>query len=726
MRDMYGNLTTIRQYDYNKGNSPFKVTSNTYLTDSAYLSRNIFNRLVSASVSDGVETTELWNYKYDTIPLVDRPGVPEHDDANYGVDRTVRGNATEIIHNGIYKSRGTYDITGLPASLEKISTEEYYDLELNADSTNAGMNLALNAGANDAAALIKSKWKEYKSEVQVITGPNGKQTLVSHDAGNRTTTIVSENGWQKVALDGFGRITTIQKGNGQEITSTVEYSYDSQATGGNSKGRRGGRSAFIKLKQVSLPHSPNAQAEWIKCDYDSLGRPVNTGKKKRVYRGNSTLVMDDAGGWKKFVSRADGKLQKIVTPNPQSGPDLETLYRYNLKGRLAGVTMPRLDGTQKREFLSTPDNLQKTITHPESGAKTRNFNVDGTLASRTDAKGQRVVYSYDDQKHIVAVNRFDANGMLQPAQCVTYSYNSNPYDPAFSQNCNNRLAAIRWGSPDVQPGVMTEMYSYNSSGKLTAKRFRINRGGKDIDLDLQFSYDENGRISTITYPNGAPHLNYAYDDTGRPIQMMSGSDVLIKDVSYDAATNRLASYKHLMLNSGEYLEQQQQFDSQLRVSRIIAGFEKNPDPIMDIEYGYDDPRRLAAKTDHVSNTISNYEYDESGRLTNAEDGNCESSFNYDGLGNLVSQKNDKGAASEMTVTHDSATNRIVSNSVKYDDNGNIIKLFDMDLSFDIENRLVAIDKKDAGAEQYAYNPQNLRIWKKLATGDEEIHFYGKG
>jgi RHS repeat-associated protein len=50
----------------------------------------------------------------------------------------------------------------------------------------------------------------------------------------------------------------------------------------------------------------------------------------------------------------------------------------------------------------------------------------------------------------------------------------------------------------------------------------------------------------------------------------------------------------------------------------------------------------------------------------------------------------------------------------------------MNLSFDVENRLVAIDRKDKGAEQYGYNPGNLRIWKKLASGEEEIHFYGSG
>jgi RHS repeat-associated protein len=76
--------------------------------------------------------------------------------------------------------------------------------------------------------------------------------------------------------------------------------------------------------------------------------------------------------------------------------------------------------------------------------------------------------------------------------------------------------------------------------------------------------------------------------------------------------------------------------------------------------------------------------------------------------------------------YDPTTNHMVTDAVCYDDNGNIIKLFDMNLSFDIENRLVAIENKERIIEHYAYNPANLRIWKMLFTGEEEIHFYGNG
>jgi hypothetical protein len=149
-------------------------------------------------------------------------------------------------------------------------------------------------------------------------------------------------------LDGFRRVVSIEKGKKEETLSVAEVEYD----------LHGGKG---KPKRRSIPHAPGAKAEWVECEYDSLGRVTKAGKSRFVRKGNSLLVMNAVGGWKKFIRGADRKLQKVVTPNPQSGPDLETTYRYNRKGKLMGVTMPRLDGTQKREFLSNADADEKVI-----------------------------------------------------------------------------------------------------------------------------------------------------------------------------------------------------------------------------------------------------------------------------------------------------------------------------------------------------------------------------
>ncbi|MBK9169630.1 MAG: hypothetical protein IPM24_19500 [Bryobacterales bacterium] len=57
--------------------------------------------------------------------------------------------------------------------------------------------------------------------------------------------------------------------------------------------------------------------------------------------------------------------------------------------------MPRSGVTQVRTFSfnSTTQRLQ-SVANPESGTTSYTYNTDGTVASKTDAKGQQVQYSY--------------------------------------------------------------------------------------------------------------------------------------------------------------------------------------------------------------------------------------------------------------------------------------------------------------------------------------------
>ena len=102
------------------------------------------------------------------------------------------------------------------------------------------------------------------------------------------------------------------------------------------------------------------------------------------------------------------------------------------------------------------------------------------------------------------------------------------------------------------------------------------------------------------------------------------------------------------------------------------------------------------------------------------------SFSYDGFGNRLNQTVTKGSAPTQTITVNPATNR-ADTLLTYDANGNVtsgllIQGTYATLSYDYENRLASVDT--IPAEQYAYSPDNKRIWMKKPDGTEEIHFYG--
>jgi YD repeat-containing protein len=117
VRDIFGNLSEQRQFEFNEATKPYRIIRQTYLTDTAYLSRNIFNRLGSASVSNGIETIELMRCQYDTTPLADRSSILEHDE-NCGSTHISRGNLTEVRHNNRVFSRNYYDISGSLIAIE--------------------------------------------------------------------------------------------------------------------------------------------------------------------------------------------------------------------------------------------------------------------------------------------------------------------------------------------------------------------------------------------------------------------------------------------------------------------------------------------------------------------------------------------------------------------------------------------------------------------------------
>src|SRR5262249_2019538 len=92
----HGNVTVSKVYDYGNLVTPIRTFTNTYLSDSNYTSRHIWNRLLSTDLSDNAShTVTLFTNTYDNYgqQLVDHTGVSrQHDDANYGLNFIYRGN----------------------------------------------------------------------------------------------------------------------------------------------------------------------------------------------------------------------------------------------------------------------------------------------------------------------------------------------------------------------------------------------------------------------------------------------------------------------------------------------------------------------------------------------------------------------------------------------------------------------------------------------------------
>ncbi len=93
------NLLAMREYAWGTGVAGGLVRNTvlTYLSTSAYTSRNIVNRVTQRLVKDGSGTIKFrQDISYDGTTITSVTGAAQHDDANYGYTFTTRGNPTSV------------------------------------------------------------------------------------------------------------------------------------------------------------------------------------------------------------------------------------------------------------------------------------------------------------------------------------------------------------------------------------------------------------------------------------------------------------------------------------------------------------------------------------------------------------------------------------------------------------------------------------------------------
>ena len=423
-----------------------------------------------------------------------------------------------------------------------------------------------------------------------------------------------------------------------------------------------------------------------------------------------------------------GNLTQVSEPRPGGGTYTAS-YTYDVLNHLTNVSMPRDGVTQTRTFVydSTTQRLS-TATNPENGTLSYTYNTNGTLLRKTDAKGQKAEYTYDDNQRVTEIKRFFANGTEDVCEYVKLSYDTNPYDGTFSQNTQGRVAAEQWGDVSCAGGKYHHFYSYTAAGRVTKKKLRVWRNvqqdqwtwvARSADLDDTATYDNEGRMATRGTAD-----TYHYDTLGRPDKLTRLVNGIGVDVVRDALYGPAGELTQLRVVNG-YLEgpltywtESRTYNARLQLAtQTIAG-------VMNMEYHYSATQnngRITSSKDWITGEEVTYAYDELQRLISAQTTGPEwgQSYGYDGFGNMTSQTVIRGTAPSLSINVNGANNRISSGGYSYDDNGNLTAAPGTTMSYDVENRVTV-----TAGEQYSYAPDNRRVSKKLASGAEEIYFYG--
>ncbi len=773
-----GNLTERTQYAFSApGTSPalLRTYAYSYLNNGNYTGRHIWDRMTQVTVQKpGGPVVTLVTNTYDQYPgnalnaVTDPSSLRQHDSANYGTYFIYRGNVTRTVSPGKATNIG-YNVTG-PRS----SWDDYrHTISQTPDATR---NYAVPSAITAGSLTSTFSWTGFLALSSAV-GPNSATASFSYDLYARPSQTTAPNGavttytysssaphWKraltgtrftKTSIDGLGRTLKVETGftgSPDTVLTVVETQYAPCAC-----------SPAGKLWRTSLPHAPGVAANWTEYVYDALGRTVSViqpknpltnatwGTTSYLYEGPSVKVTDPAGKWKRYINDALGNLEEVREPNPAGG-EFMTSYLYSDLGPLVKVTMARpgvgagnpATVTQERTWVYNAEMRLTSVTHPESGTTTMEYNADGSMLRKTDAKGQKLEFVYDSDGRVTEARKFPgANEDL--CQRVTYSYGSQSYDASFTQNAAGRLAATSTGCAAQAAGQLIEMYSYNSGGAVTKKRLRIVRTNGTVDKDVLYSYGTDGKLATVQYPGVSIPFSYYYDAMDRPIRMSGPSAYYAgqtidhaKDVVYGVAGQVTSmSYLQSEYDNGSsseprYFAETKSYNAMFQLTRQTTTWSGGT--AADVSYTFADSNsngRITARKNWYSGEEVLYQYDSLNRVISASvsgSGGWGQSFAYDGFGNLLGQTVTKGTAPSVSLSVHMATNRI--STYGYDNNGNTTSMPALgggtaSIAYDVSNRMISWDGP-AGVETYRYLGDNKRVWKRAPNGAETVYFYGAG
>jgi YD repeat-containing protein len=476
--DAHGNVMQMQLYDFGNLATPARTYTNTYLTDQNYTSRYIFNRLTKSVLTNGAVSTTLVQNSYDAASIQNVPGgaIGEHDPA-YGTGFFYRGNLSTSTTPSGTRAIQTYDVGG------NVITASQNGVSVSSNVTNS-TNYAAPSSITTGSFTTSANWTSFLG-LSSTTGPNGDSASINYDLNARPQSSTSPFGaittfayndnppantapnkiattlgrFAKTSYDGLGRTIRVETGDGAGTKSQVDTVYGPC-----------GCTPLGKMIRQSMPYGPGATPVWTSYTYDAIGRtltvtaPDSSVTSTYSYQGNTVSVKDASGKWKQFRMDGMGNLTSVVEPNPAMNPTalppaaqtpvaslaassyLVTTYAYDILNHLTQVSMTRGTTTQTRTFNYTSGTTVGAYllgaTNPENGTVNYAYNGDGTVASKTDAKGQQFTYAYDSYKRPTTISV--GSNVIR-----TYIYDSNTLDSTgqFSQYGQGRLVAIQHAGP---------------------------------------------------------------------------------------------------------------------------------------------------------------------------------------------------------------------------------------------------------------------------------------
>jgi len=317
------------------------------------------------------------------------------------------------------------------------------------------------------------------------------------------------------------------------------------------------------------------------------------------------------------------------------------------------------------------------ITDANGGVTAFTYDPNGNLLTVTDPRGKTTTYTYDTMDRLLT--RTDALGRLERYE----------YDKAGNM--------VRFTDRKGQASTFT----YDALNRRTGANY-------GDGSSVSFVYDAVGRLISAT-DSVAALITFVYDNLDRLVQEITSKGSIT--YSYDALGRRTT-----MTVSGQQ-PVSYGYDATSRLVQVQQGSQI-------VGLGYDATGRRTSLT-YPNSTSTTYSYDAASRLTNILHQGSSAvidslTYTYDTAGNRISLTRanapDKPLPTAVQAAYDAANELTViasgaTQSLTYDQNGNLTNDGTNTYTWDARNRLIAIS--GAVSASFTYDALGRRTSKTI-------------
>ena len=440
----------------------------------------------------------------------------------------------------------------------------------------------------------------------------------------------------------------------------------------------------------------------LRYGYDSMDRIVEiTGsegeRKSYTYDalGNVTSMTDGEGNTTRYAYTLSGQLAKVTDALGN-----ETEYQYDVCDRLIEIRQYGVEGSLKDDTEVSGMDAELLEAERQNGRNRQcqitryTRDLRGQVTETVDALGQKETYTYDKKGQLLG--KLDKEGYL-----TKYAYTKQG-DLSGIQYADGKEVKLSY-NPLRQ---LIEIQDWLGSTRITPDELgRAEKVQYPDGREVSYTYGKAGERRSITYPDGTT-VFYGYDEQFRLSELKEGDSIIT--YGYDPV-GRLCEKQFPNGTKTTY-----RYDRKDQLTELVH---QDKEGILDrYTYLYD---LLGNKTGITKERRGleresgqyRYGYDALGRLSEIQkDGEIQTRYGYDAFGNRT-WKEESG---EQTSYQYNALNQMVSER-----QGEIRKEY----GYDKRGNLTAILENGAWKKQYVYGAMNRLEEAVDAAGKQARYQY---